>query len=215
MPENKAVIWDMDGVIADTAPHHFAAWRAVFRERGINYSEAAFRGNFGKRNDTIITAVMGDLNPAELAAVAEKKEELFRQQARGNLQALPGVVKLLAALRDRSLKQALGSSAPIENIRLIIAEVGVADYFQAIVSGDEVAEGKPSPDGFLRAAAKLDCPTQHCVVIEDAVAGVAAARSAGMKCLAVTNTNPADKLSDADRVADSLEEITADDIINL
>jgi beta-phosphoglucomutase family hydrolase len=205
----KAVIWDMDGVIADTGPYHFRAWRKVFRERGVELTEEDFRRNFGKRNDTIITNTLGDgIATAEIEAISREKEATFRRLISNNMKPMPGVTGLIKALAEAGFKQALGSSAPIENIRLILKSLGIADAFQAITSGDEVTEGKPGPQGFLLAARKLVMEPGNCGVIEDAVAGVTAAKRAGMKCLAVTNTHPRERLAEADLIVDTLEKVT-------
>ena len=101
------------------------------------------------------------------------------------------------------------------NIRLITQSLGIVDYFDTIVAGRDVTEGKPSPQGFLMAAQKLGIEPENCVVIEDAIAGVTAAKRGGMHCLAVTNTNPKASLSKADLIVDTLEEVTASDLENL
>ena len=119
------------------------------------------------------------------------------------------------SLNEHGFLQALGSSAPIENIRLVTQELGIEGIFQVVVSGRDVKEGKPSPQGFLLAAEKLGVEPQDCVVIEDATAGVAAAKRAGMRCLAVTNTSPKTKLASADRVVDTLEQVSVSDLASL
>jgi beta-phosphoglucomutase family hydrolase len=206
---SKAVIWDMDGVIADTGPYHFKAWHKVFRERGVELTEEDFKKNFGKRNDTIIRNTLGDgIAVAEIETISRDKEAAFLRLAGNNMKPLPGVTELMKSLAEGGFKQALGSSAPIENIRLIIGSLGIADAFQAIASGGEVAEGKPGPQGFLLAARKLAVEPRDCVVIEDAVAGVTAAKRAGMRCLAVTNTHHRESLGEADLVVDTLEAVT-------
>ena len=105
---------------------------------------------------------------------------------------------------------AIASSAPLENIQLILQRLGIDSFFQAIVWGREVSEGKPSPQGFLLAARKLGVKPQDCVAIEDAVAGVAAAKGAGMKCVAVTTTHNRANLKEADLIVDSLEAVDMD-----
>lgn len=217
MPKkNKAVIWDMDGVIADTAPYHMRAWQEVFRQRGKSYTEDDFRSNFGKRNDTITRNILGSkITPGEMEALATEKEANFRERARGNIKPLPGAIELLRSLNEHGFLQALGSSAPIENIRLVTRALGIEGIFQVVVSGRDVKEGKPSPQGFLLAAEKLGVEPQDCVVIEDAIAGVAAAKRAGMRCLAVTNTSPKTKLASADRVVDTLEQVSVSDLASL
>lgn len=214
--KNKAVIWDMDGVIADTAPYHQRAWQEVFRQRGKSYTEDDFRSNFGKRNDTIIRNILGSkITPVEMEAIANEKEANFRERTRDNIKPLPGAIELLHSLNEHGFSQALGSSAPIENIRLVTQELGIEDLFQVIVSGRDVKEGKPSPQGFLLAAEKLGIEPKDCVVIEDATAGVTAAKRAGMLCLAVTNTSPKTKLASADLIVDTLEKVSVSDLASL
>ena len=218
MSENKlaAVLWDMDGVIADTGPYHLQAWHMVFSERGFNYSDEDFRRNFGQRNDTIIKKVTGDsLSTEDVEAIAAKKEEIYRRKVARNIKPLPGVIKLIKSLEEHGIKMAVASSAPLENIQLILRGLGITDYFQAVVWGREVTEGKPSPQVFLLAAERLKIEPASCVVIEDAVAGVTAAKRAGMKCVAVTNTHPGTKLLEADLVVDNLETVSVNDLAGL
>ena len=205
----KAVIWDMDGVIADTAPYHLKAWQEVFQKRGVSFTENDFRRNFGQRNDTIIKNVLGEsVLPSEIDVIAGEKERSFRQSVGQHITPLPGAIKLIKSLKTHGFSIALASSAPIENIQLIFGGLDIYDYFQAIVSGREVKEGKPSPQGFLLAAKKLGVAPQNCIVVEDAVAGITAAKRAGMRCLAVTNTHPRTRLMEADLIVDTLEAVS-------
>jgi beta-phosphoglucomutase family hydrolase len=214
--KTKAVIWDMDGVIADTAPYHLKAWQAVFRKRGVNFTDSDFRRNFGQRNDTIIKNTLGeDISPSGIDTIATEKEESFRRGIRGNIRPLPGAVELVKSLKGYGFVQALASSAPVENIQLVIQGLGIERFFQAIVFGREVSEGKPSPQGFLLAAKRLGVSPQNCVVIEDAVAGVTAAKRSRMRCLAVTNTHPRTNLKEADLVVDTLQRVTVRDLESL
>jgi len=212
----EAVIWDMDGVIAHTAPYHFQAWQETFERRKVPYSEAVFRRNFGRRNDTIIRDIVGEgITEEEVQAIMVEKEGLFRQKAAGKLTPLPGALELIDTLRDYGAKTALASSSPIENGEFVTRQLGIEDRFDAIVWGREVAEGKPSPQIFQLAARKLGAEAGNCVVIEDAVAGVAAAKNAGMKCVAVTTNHPAEKLGEADLVVESLEDVGVADVAGL
>ena len=215
MSENRleAVVWDLDGVIADTAAYHYRAWRDVFKKRGVAYSLAAFMPYFGRRHDTIIRAVLGDRLPQEeLDAITEEKQSNYRRHVADHIKGLPGAVALINALNDHNIRQAIASSAVPENIDLIIRGLGIAGCFQAIVHGMEANEGKPSPQIFLLAAEKLKAKPAGCLVIEDAIAGVAAAKNAGMRCLAVTNSHPEEKLKAADLVVESLEKIGVVDL---
>ena len=132
--------------------------------------------------------------------------------ARGNIKPLPGAVELLRSLGEHGFKAAIASSAPPENIEMITRSLGINGCFHAVVFGYEVTEGKPSPQGFLLAARKLGIEPGCCIVIEDAVAGVEAAKRAGMHCIAVTNTHPGEKLKEADIIVDTLETVSIKDL---
>lgn len=206
----------MDGVIADTAPYHFKAWQEVFQKRGVNFTEEDFKRNFGQRNDTIIRNNIGrSISTGEVDAIASEKEENYRQRVRQNIKPLPGAIELIGSLKKHGVKMAIASSAPVENIQLVTRGLGIDKCFQVIVWGREVTEGKPSPLGFLLAAQKLEVEPKNCVVIEDAVAGVTAAKRAGMECLAVTNTHSRMSLTEADLVVDTLETISVADLAGL
>ena len=212
----QAVLWDLDGVIADTGSYHCRAWQEVFSQICISFTEEHFMRHFGQRNDTIIRDTVGqDITPAELEAIAAKKEKAYRRLVAGNIRALPGAVELLAALKHSGIKSAIASSAPPENVSTVIAGLGIDNYFDAIACGREVTEGKPSPQIFLLAAAKLKAEPAGCVVIEDAVAGVTGARRASMKCLAVTNSHSVASLKEADLVVATLESVSVADLARL
>ena len=212
----KAVIWDMDGVIVDSGPYHCRAWQYVFHKRGVEFTEEDFQHHFGQRNDTIIRSIMGDdVSLDVMADIAEEKEAKYRELVGQNIKAQPGAIELIETLGKDGFGMAIGSSAPMENIQLILQALDIEKCFQAIVYGREVTEGKPSPQVFLLAAEKLGVKPENCIVIEDAVAGVAGAKKAGMKCIAVTATHDKEKLVQADIVVDSLITVSLKDIENL
>lgn len=204
----KAVLWDLDGVIADTGRYHFMGWREIFTPMGIDFTEEHFIKHFGQRNDTIIRdTVSQSISQEELDAIADRKEKAYRRLVADNIQPLPGAVELLKALEKNGIPSALASSAPPENVKIIVGGLGIESFFQAVACGREVTEGKPSPQVFLLAAEKLKADPAGCVVIEDAIAGVAGAKRAGMKCVAVTNSHSGDSLQEADLVVSTLEDI--------
>ena len=216
MPEIAAVIWDMDGVLADTATHHLLAWQETFAKRGINFTEADFKRGFGIRNDAIIKNTLGEqTTEAEIETIAREKEATFRRIIGKDVKPLPGALELLQALYDQGIRMAIASSTTIENIRLIIGSLGIKKYFKAVVTGHDVTEGKPSPQVFLLAAKRLGAEPKNCIVFEDAVAGVKAAKSAGMYCVAVANTHPRESLREADLVVETLEMVTVKDLEKL
>ncbi len=212
----RAVIWDMDGIIADTSQYHHQGWQIVFRKRGTDYTKEDFRRNTGKRSDTIIRAVFGEKIPQdEITAIIQEKDETFRQLMGEKVRLFPGVLKLIIALKEDGFKIAIGSSAPMENIQLITRSLKIANHFDAIISGWEVTKGKPHPQTFLLAAEKLGVATDDCIVIEDAISGVTASKRAGIRCIAVTNTTSREELREADLIIDTLEEITVADLNRL
>jgi beta-phosphoglucomutase family hydrolase len=216
MPEIAAVIWDMDGVLADTAPYHLLAWQETFAKRGIKFTEEDFRRSFGIKNDAIIKNVLGEpTTEAEIETIALEKEATFRRIIGKNIKPLPGALKLLEALDGHGVKMAIASSTPIENIRLIVGSLGIGKYFPAVITGHDVTEGKPSPQVFLLAAQRLGVEAKNCVVFEDAVAGVTAAKSAGMRCVAITSSHTREKLTQADLVIDSLTEVSVKELEDL
>jgi len=209
----KAILWDMDGVIADSYSFHFAAWQETFAKRGIKFTKEDFTKLFGTRNDFIIGSIMGrELPERDVKIMVQEKEEKFRRKATGNIKPFPGAVRLLNAIKKGNFKLGLVSSTPKENIDLILSELNLEGMFDCIVFGQEVSESKPSPQIYLLAARELEVTPNDCLVIEDSPLGVKAAKIAGMKCLAIANTRPRQKLQEADKVADSVEDV---DLITL
>jgi beta-phosphoglucomutase len=207
-PLLDAVLWDMDGVIADTMEFHYGAWRDILKTMGVTLTEDEFRPLFGQRHDNIIRYALGDhLTHEQIEALSDKKQALYRERVAKNIKPLPGAVELIKSLNQNRIKIALASSATRENIDIIVRGLGIEKCFQAFVNGPEVAAGKPSPLIFQLAAKKLSAAPGNCVVIEDAIAGVAAAKAGGMKCIAVTNSLPREKLLAADLIVNSLVEV--------
>lgn len=218
MAENQleAVLWDLDGVIADTGTYHCRAWQHVFGKRGVAFTEEHFMSHFGQRNDTIIRDTVGNgISQEELDIIASEKEATYRRLVADNIKPLPGAVELIESLQENGIKAAIASSAPPENIQIIIRGLGIEDCFQAITWGQEVTDGKPSPQIFLLAARKLETQPGNCVVIEDSVAGVAGAKRAGMKCVAVANSHSRNSLQRANLIVDTLEAVSISDLTRL
>jgi beta-phosphoglucomutase len=205
-----AVIWDVDGVLIDSAEQHRQAWHRLAREEGVPFTDADFWSTFGMRNADIIPRFYGrELSPERIQALADRKEAYYRELLAQQATPLPGARELVQALHAAGYRQAIGSSAPPENLQLIVRLFGLESYLDAIVSGERVARGKPAPDIFLAAADSLGMLPERCLVIEDAPAGVAAAHAGGMRSLAVRRAGQADApgLADADLVVDSLAHV--------
>jgi beta-phosphoglucomutase len=209
----NAAIWDMDGTLVDTAELHFQAWAEVCREQGQPFSRADFAATFGRRNPEIIRILFGEgVGEKWSADLGDRKEVLYRAAAeRVGVELLPGARPLLEGLHRAGYRQAIGSSAPRANLELILRLTGVERFFAAVVAMEDTQRGKPDPQVFLVAAQRLGVEPGRCVVFEDAVAGVQAARAGGMKCVAVrfVGHHAAEALQQAgaDRVVRTLEEM--------
>lgn len=206
----KAVIFDWDGVVIDSSAQHERSWELLAEEISKPLPEGHFIKGFGKKNNVIIPEILNwSQDPAEIAALGERKEELYRELVRtSGVHILPGARELLSALIEAGIPRSVGSSTPRSNLDAIFAATGLGDLFDAVVCGDDVKNGKPAPDVFLLAASKLGLSPGDCLVIEDAHVGIQAARSAGMTVLAVATTNPLADLKYADAAVQSLTEVT-------
>jgi HAD superfamily hydrolase (TIGR01509 family) len=209
-----SVVWDLDGVIVDSAEAHNASWVAMAAEFGVPYNpDTDFKGIFGRHNTDIIKQLWGVSDPSQIARMADSKETNFRRAA-VRLKPLPGVVDLLTALARAGWRNAIGSSAPMANIKVLLTATGLADRFEAIASGEDVTTGKPDPQVFLLAFERLGADPAQGVVIEDAPAGIQAGSRAGAATLGVTTTQTLQTLVEAgaDRVVDTLAGITVGDL---
>ncbi len=211
----QAVIWDLDGVVIDSEEDHKKAWQRLARETGKEFSDEQFAATFGWRNDAIVPTVWGTVSPEELEELADRKETYYRDYVRKTAAFLPGSQELMSALHKAGYPQALGSSAPIANIELVKEVLGLERYINAFVSGETVPHGKPAPDIFLKAAKELGIEPRQCLVIEDAVAGVAAARAGGMYSIAVAYGRELPGLQVATLVVKDLMEVNVERIQHL
>lgn len=220
MEKKRGAIWDVDGTLVDTAELHFQAWQRFAAEEGRSFTREEFTWSFGRRNPEIFEKMFGEAGLGEAGRrMADRKEEYYREAARGGVELLPGARRLIDAFRERGWAQAIGSSAPPKNLELILELTGIGPAMGAVISGDDTVKGKPEPEVFLTAAARIGVAPADCVVFEDAVAGVQAARAAGMVCVAVTfcaSSAPAAlEAAGARCVVRSLEELSVDDVARL
>lgn len=211
----QAVLWDMDGVIVDTYEGHFVSWKQALDEVGQVYDEDIFRRTFGMNNRLIMATVFErELEEEFIQKVSDRKEEIFRRDIKGIVQTLPGVLDWLERFKGLELKQAVASSAPQANIDALLTELKIRDYFQAEAAGATL-KGKPDPAVFLLAADLLGVDPRNCLVIEDSIAGVQAAKSAGCQCVAVLTTNQASDLGKADLIVKDLSYLTLEQVKSL
>lgn len=213
--EIKACLFDLDGVLVDTAKYHFIAWRELARHLGFEFTEKdneRLKGVSRMRSLEILLEVgnieVSNAEKEHFAAVKnEKYVELINRMTPGEI--LPGVESFLSDIKGFGIKTALGSAS--KNSPLIMEKTGLSKYFDAIVDGNIISKAKPDPEVFLKGAELLHIDPKYCIVFEDAVSGIEAALNAGMRCVGIGN---ADILKYATRVIPGFNQITANQFMN-
>lgn len=221
----KAIIFDCDGVIADTEPIHMSAFGRVLSQEGITLLEEDYFAHYLAFDDRgCFTRAFGErgesLSEEQLSELIGRKAEYVEIAMRSGLQLLPGAADLIRRAAQR-YPLAIASGALRPEIEAVVNHGGLSDCFRAIVSAEDVPRGKPHPDPFIKALELLNLPTtdrvapHECLVIEDSIHGIHAAKQAGMRCLAVTNSYPREKLSEAQLIVDSLLGLSLKDVESL
>lgn len=216
-PPLFGAIFDWDGVIIDSARLHEQSWRRLAQELGKTIAPDSFIRGFGMKSARIIEEIHGwAKEPAEIARLTNRKEALYREiVARSAIAPLPGVVAWLQRLRAADVPCAVASSTQRLNIDAVLDRIRLKAVFREIVSAEDVVHGKPNPEVFQKAAARLGVAAERCVVFEDAHVGIEAAHAAGMKVVAVTTTHPVEELAAADLVVRQLDELTVEAVARL
>lgn len=185
LPNPKAVIFDVDGVLVDSYDAHLRSWQMAANEIGRSYTEADFAAGFGRTSREIVRMSFDIDDEQRIRAIDDRKEALYREIVASVFPAMDGAVELIDALQADGFAIAMGSSGPPENLELALDRLQRRDAFSAVVSGRDVKRGKPDPEVFTLAAKRLGVPPDRCVVIEDAPAGIQAAQAGGMACVAL------------------------------
>ncbi len=185
----EACLFDLDGVVVDTAKYHYIAWKALSEELGFNFTledNERLKGVSRMQSLEILLEIGGkQFSEQEKLAMAEKKNTLYVSfiEKMTPEETLPGVEKFLQELRSKGIKIALGSAS--KNAPMILDRIQLTGMFDAVVDGNSISEAKPNPEVFLQGAEKLGVKPENCVVFEDAIAGVEAARNANMHCIGI------------------------------
>ena len=211
----QAVIFDVDGVLVDSYRAHYEAWNRVGRRAGRPIGEDTFASLFGRRNREILRLLWGDvLTEAQAEELAQWKEVQYREVLRTDFRPMDGAAELVDALKAAGFLLAVGSSGPPENVRIALEGLGRTRLFDATVTGTDVQVGKPDPEVFLKASAKLGVEPRCCAIVEDSTAGIKAAVRAGMTPIALVGTTTREALAQAgaDLVVESLRELSPDTI---
>lgn len=213
--EFKAAIFDLDGVIVDTVPLHFKAWKQMFEGYGKKFTFQDYK----EKVDGIPRidggrAILTDLTDDELDVATSKKQGYFLEHLKKDkIKVFESTLELIKELRGKGIKIAVISSS--KNLPYIIERVEVMELLDAVVSGSEITKGKPDPQVFLMAASRVSIKPENCIVFEDAVLGVAAAGRAKMLCVGIDRYDDPDRLKDADLVVSDLKEVDYNKLLSL
>jgi HAD superfamily hydrolase (TIGR01509 family) len=197
----------MDGTLIESTEADYLAWKMLFADFGYEFSFQEYMPMLGIKSVDVIGSKF-QLTGDALQQALNKKMAYFREIVTGNgIRTVPFALAFLQSLKSYPVKIALATSSRREKMKMLMEKVEMMPYFDIIVTGEEVHHGKPAPDIFLQAAEKLGITPDKCVVVEDAANGVAAAKNANMKCIAITTTHEAEQLQKADLVVDSYEKV--------
>jgi len=207
-----AAVFDMDGVLVDSNPHHVAKWAELLKTRKIPFDPEDLPGQvLGQRNDHAFRYFFGpDLSQEEMRRLEIKLEENFRQAFAPHARPLPGLEDLIHELQAADIPMAVASSAMRENVEFVVEALGFQPFFKILLSGEDVRLPKPHPEIYLKAAQRLQVEPADCVAFEDSFVGIEAVKAAGMKCVAIASTfDLADlRKTGADCVVSSFQELS-------
>jgi len=211
----KGVIFDMDGTLIESTQADYLAWKRLFADYQKLLSYEDYFPLLGAKSAVVVQSRLL-LNEQQAKFALAKKLKYFTEIISQNgIQPVPFAVKLLQQLQQYDLKIALATSSRRKKMKMVLKLTGLLPYFEVIVTGEEVSRSKPAPDIFLMAAKKLDLTPIECLVIEDAINGIKAAKNAGMKCIAITTTHSAEMLQEADLIIDTYEAVNFQDLCSM
>lgn len=201
----RAVLWDLDGTLADSSEYHWLSWQDVLAAEGVHITREEFHATFGWRNSEILKRWLGaGAEPDRIARIGDGKEEAYRALLRsGGIDPLPGAAEWVRALHWDGWRQAIASSAPRANIEVMVDALRFGEVMDGFLGAEDVTRGKPDPEVFLTGARRLGVAPERCIVVEDAAAGIEGARRAGMRSIGVGGGN----VGAADLVVRSLAEL--------
>ncbi len=203
----KGVIFDMDGTLIVSTQADYLAWEKVFNNYGKILTFQDYQPLLGIRSANVIKERLGITGEEDVKRILKEKFDYFVEIVTANpIKPVLAAEVFLRSMANYPVKVALATSSRKEKMQLILKQLNFLQYFDAIVTGEEVENSKPAPDIFLKAAERLGLSAEDCMVVEDGPIGVAAAKNAKMKCVAITETHTADKLYDADIVIDSYKD---------
>jgi len=215
----KAIIFDLDGTLVDSLPYHHESWRIFFKNNNLeehDFSEVLKEYKGGGTLE-LMTSVFGDMyTKDELKKMTDDKEIIFRDIYKSKIYPIEGLNKFLDNLKENNILLSIGSNAIRKNVLMTIEELGITDYFSSIICGDEVSKGKPDPEMYLKTLSNLKMDKNECIIFEDSIEGVTAAKNAGIKSIGVTSSQSSEILKSvgAFKTINDYTEISLDNILN-
>lgn len=211
------VIFDMDGVICHTNPHHVRAFETFFTKYQIPYTKEEFEEHmYGKNNGYILSHFFKrEIIGTELTQLEDEKESLFRELYKDNVKTIPSYLNFLNELKSNGFKTAVATSAPRANLDLIINTLNIEKMMNAMLASEDVAAHKPNPEVYLKAADRVGVPPSDCIVFEDSFSGVTAGLNAGMKVVGVLSTHTKEQLPPCSFYINDYNEINTNIITEL
>lgn len=213
----QCVIFDMDGVICHTNPHHVVAFETFFDKYKIPYTNEEFEEHmYGKHNGYIMTHFFKrPITGEELAKLEYEKEAMFREIYKDKVETIPHYLEFLSELKSRGFKTAVATSAPRANLDLIISTLQIKDKMDSMMSSEDVTFHKPNPEVYLKSAERVGVSPSDCVVFEDSFSGITAGLNAGMKVVGVLSTHTKEELPPCDFYINDYSEVNVDKILEL
>lgn len=215
--KQQCVIFDMDGVICHTNPHHVKAFEAFFNKYQIPYTNEEFEEHmYGKHNGYIMThffkrSIAGE----ELTTLEDEKEAMFREVYKDKVETIPYYLDFLSELKSRGFKTAVATSAPRANLDLIISTLKISDKMDSMMSSEDVKAHKPNPEVYLKSAERVGVSPADCIVFEDSFSGVTAGLNAGMKVVGVLSTHTKEQLPPCSFYINDYSEVNVDKVLEL
>lgn len=200
---SKAFLFDLNGTMIDDMHYHWDVWFDVITNQlGAKLTKDEVRAHMYGTNREVLTRIFGEgkFTTQEFEKISHAKEVRYQEIYKPHLDLLPGLFALLETVKRREIKMAIGSAAPPFNINFVLDSLNIRHYFQEVLSGDDVAQSKPNPEVYLKAAKLLGVTPSSCIVFEDAPKGVEAAANAGMKSVVITTMHSEEEFSRYDNI---------------
>jgi beta-phosphoglucomutase len=205
--EVQAAIFDLDGTLIDNNNYHLSTWLQYLNNKGRIVTEDEYRQHFnGRTNKDVLEYIFEKPLTAEEALIYSlEKEALYRELYKEHIQPVAGLLNLLQAFANHHIPMAIATSGIQPNIDFMFEHIDIKKYFNAVINSSHVKLGKPDPEIYQKAALALNTDTKYCLAFEDAVVGIRSAKAAGMKVVAITTTEVAEALHEADMIVADFE----------